>query len=311
MNAVATLNAAGLLAAMATSAALTGLLGVRVADDTSAAVAQETQTTVSDADGHEIPVRPYRRIVSATTIADQVLIELVEPSRVVAVTTYTLTHGARSWRYQGKLGIENARDVETILRLRPDIVFVNAFADVRHVERMREAGLVVFNLGDLRGLQTLLVNIEQIASVVGVRSRGESLAEDFTRRLGNVAADVEEEERERALYAGMYGGRLYGGTTGSSIHDVLTAAGLIDVAAEAGLSGSPGYTREEILVLDPPWIITNEGGEARLCEFFGLESLSACTEGQVRGVSDALMGDPGLRMLRAAEAVHQAVYGAQ
>lgn len=310
MRFVTTLNVVGLATALLVSAALTWSLGVREGVGARARLETERQAAVLDADGRQIPMRPYDRIVSASTIADQVLIELIEPDRIVAVTQYTLAHGRRPWRYEGKQGIENARDVETIIQLRPDLVFVNAFADVRHVERMRDAGLSVFNLGDLRGLETLLANIDQIATVVGVRSRGAALSEDFVRRLEAVDAGVPKEERERALYVGMYAGRLYGGTVGSSVHDVLDAAGLIDVGAKAGFSRSPSYTREQLLGLDPPWIITNEGGEARLCELPGLQLLSACLTGQVRGISDALMGDPGLGILRAAEAVHEAVYGA-
>jgi iron complex transport system substrate-binding protein len=308
MRGVSTLNGLALAAAVAASAALTWSLGVRESQASRAEIEPGSAAFVPDTDGRQVPVRFYDRIVSASTIADQVLLALIEPSRVLAVTNYTLEHGSRPWRYEGKLGIDDARAIETIIELQPDIVFVNAFADVRHVERMKEAGLTVFNLGELRGLETLLSNIEQIAAVLGVRQRGDMLARELERRLAAVAADVPRDAHRRAVYVGMQGDRLFGGTAGTSFHDVLTAAGLIDAAAEAGYTGWPAYTSEQLLELDPPWIITNDRSEEIFCGHPGFERLTACIEGRVRGVDDDVMGDPGLDMLRAAEAVHEAVY---
>ena len=107
---------------------------------------------------------------------------------------------------------------------------------------------------------------------------------------------------------GIFGDRVYGGTIGTSVHDVLTAAGVIDGAELAGYVGSPAYSNEQLLALDPPWIITNEPGEEGLCSLPGLDSLQACSEHRIRKVEGDLMTDPGLGMLRAAEAVFDVMY---
>jgi iron complex transport system substrate-binding protein len=307
MKAVSSLNALLLLLAVASSMVLTWALGVRDRAPSTAAVLQE-QVFVRDFEGVEVPVREYRRIASVSTIADEVLVDIIEPSRLVAVTRYTLESGRRPWRFEGKTGIATSKDVEAIVALEPDIVFVNGFTDVRHLARLRDAGLTVFNLGPMYGLATLLPNIEQISTVVGVRDRGRELAENFERRLGAVAAGLPEDQRREAVYVGIYGDRLYGGTVGTSVADVLRAAGVIDVAARAGYTGSPAYSNEQLLSLDPPWIITNHPGEGGLCSLPGLEALQACVAHQVRSVDAELMSDPGLGMLRAAEAVYDVMY---
>ena len=308
MSGMNTVNALGLAAAITASAMLTGLLGMRAPEVGTVELDPEGRAFVQDATGTWVPVHPYARIVSASTIADQVLVRLIEQSRVLAVSNHTLRHGDEPWRYEGKLGVGTANDIETILQLRPDIVFVNGFADVRHLQRLEEAGVTVFNLGEMRGLDTLRVNIEQIATTLGVPDRGEALARDFERRLAAVGAGVPPGARQRALYVGLHGDRLYGGTAETSFHDVMTAAGLIDMAAEAGYTGWPAYTSEELLALDPPWIITSDRTERAFCRHPGFMALSACKERQVRGIATDLLTDPGLGMLRAAEAVHDAVY---
>lgn len=309
MRRVSMLNAAWLCAAVLTSTWLTWAFSVRVPNDSEMADEAETLPMEAvDADGQVVPTRAYSRVASASTIADQVLIEIVEPSRIIAVSRHSLNGPVDPWRYDGKTGIGRAEDLEMIIQLQPDMVFLNGFVDIRTVQRMKEAGLRVFNLGEMRGLDTLIPNIKQVAAVMGVPERGETLVAEFERRLAAVASDIPEDERVRALYAGIHGDRLYGGTAGTSFHDVLVAAGLVDVAAEAGFRDWPAYTNEQILTLDPPWIITNDKSEEAFCRHPGFHALSACRNDRVRGIPTDLLTDPGLGMLRAAESVHAAVY---
>jgi iron complex transport system substrate-binding protein len=304
MSRVNRVNGLLLAVAMLTAAALTAAVS-RGAPVGSGA---DDVDTIEDATGDRIAVRDYTRIVSTSTIADQVLIEIIEPHRLLAVSGHTL-RTQKSRIYENKIGVEHARDIETIIELRPDIVFINNFIDRRQVQRLKDAGLNVFDMGEMRGLDTLLPNIRQLATVLGVPGRGEALAHDFTTKLGAVSGDVEERDRRRGLYVGIHGDRLYGGTAGTSFHDVLVAGGLIDMGAEAGFNGWPAFTNEQLLSLDPPWIITNPGTERSLCRHPGFQSLSACRTGQIRSIETRLLTDPGLGILEAAEAVHAAVYG--
>jgi iron complex transport system substrate-binding protein len=297
------LNTALLLAAVAAGFVLTTLVQNRVSSEEIAGIA-----SVTDATGTKVAVREYVRIVSTSTIADEVLIEIIDPARLLAVSGHTLrTH--ESQQYTDKIGVERARDIETIIELRPDIVFINNFVDRRHVERLKDAGLNVFDLGAMRGLQTLPDNIRQVATVVGAPERGNRLAERLLTELGAVSADIPETQRRRGLYVGIHGDRLYGGTKGTSFHDVLVAGGVVDVAAEAGFSGWPAFTNEQLLNLNPPWVITNPDTEEALCRHPGLQSLQACKRGQVRSVEPDLLTNPGLGMVGAARAVRAAIYG--
>lgn len=304
MKRVNGINSALLLIAVLTSAVLTAAISRRTPPEEQRAGVR----TVEDTTGELVSVRDYARIVSTSTVADQVLIEIIEAERLLAVSAHTLRSEA-SRPYADKIGVEHARDVETIIELRPDIVFINNFIDRRQVERLKDAGLNVFDLGPMRGLETLLPNIRQLATVLDVPDRGQALADELLRELDAVSADIPEDRRHRGLYVGIHGDRLYGGTAGTSFHDVLTAAGLIDIAAEAGFKGWPAFTNEQLLSLDPPWIITNPGTERSLCRHPGFQSLAACRAGQVRSIETHLLTDPGLGMLQAAEAVHAAVYG--
>ncbi len=300
-------SAHGINAALLGAAVLAGLVLTGVVSKRAPAVSPDART-VTDVTGTAVAVRDYARIVSTSTIADQVLARVIDPRRVLAVSAHTL-RTQPSPAYRHTIGVERARDIETIIELRPDIVFINDFVDRRHVERFKDAGLNVFDLGEMRGMQTLPRNIRQMTTVVGVPDRGAELVERLLRDLADVASDIPKEDRHRGLYVGIHGDRLYGGTAGTSFHDVLVAGGLIDVAAEAGLQSWPAFTNEQLLSLDPPWIVTNPGTEEALCRHPGLQALRACRLGQVRSVDTDLLTDPGLGMVDAAWAVRRAVYG--
>jgi iron complex transport system substrate-binding protein len=296
-------NSLLLFGAVVAGFALTALVS-----STGSGTEERAAKTVTDATGTSVAVREYVRIVSTSTIADQVLVRIIDPSRLLAVSGHTL-RTQDSDVYRGKIGVERARDIETIIELRPDLVFINNFVDRRHVERFKDAGLSLFDLGAMRGLDTLPTNIRQIADVLGLSERGEAIVQQLLEGLAAVSSDISEAERRRGLYVGIHGGRLFGGARGTSFHDVLVAGGLVDVAAEAGFTGWPAYTNEQLISLDPPWIITNPGTERALCRHPGFDALAACRLRQVRGIDTDLLTDPGLGMVDAARAVRVAVYG--
>jgi iron complex transport system substrate-binding protein len=271
--------------------------------------AQQSLAQVEDSVGHAVPVRAYQRIASTSTVADGVLAELIESSRVVAIAEETVNFSRYPWRFEGKVTLLNLSDTEVLLSLRPDLVFVNGFADARAVERVRQAGTEVFDLGAMRGLGTLETNVRDVAAVLGVPERGAALWKRFRRRLGSIAAAVPEEHRHEAMYLGVHGVQMFGGGSGTSFHDVLEAAGLVDRAARAGIEGWPRMDAERVLMLDPPWIVTPEDGVESVCRVPGMADVEACRRGRVVGVDRHLLVDPGLGMLEAAEALHERVYG--
>src|SRR5690606_9088611 len=207
---------------------------------------------------------PRRRIASGSLLADPVLLALAAPPDIVAFSARApLARDAH--RYAGKPSLDPTRRLEQLLELRPDLVLVNSLGDSAWVEQLRAAGVVVFDLGPMWGLQTFLRSVLQIGWLVDRPQAARELAEQFRWRLEAIAAHLGDRSRRGALYLGVYGGDLFGGTRGSSYHDVLTYAGLRDVAAER-FEGWPKYDPEVLLGLDPELIVTQTGMGAALCE---------------------------------------------
>lgn len=265
--------------------------------------------SVVDANGTRIPVRRYSRIVSTSMLSDRILLEIVEPSRVLGYSNHGYEGSIVAYRYGDKPHIDPNADLEALIALRPDLLIANNFVDPGRVRRLTEAGIAIADLGRMGGAASLLEDIRLVGELVDERERGEALAQDFATRFHQVAVDIPASSRPTAIYVGVHGTQIFGGARETSYHDVLEAAGLVDVAA-AHYSGWPAYTSEQILALDPTYIVSPVGQGRAICGLVGLERLRAClAPDHIVEVEPGMMVDPGLTMLDAAEAVRAAVHG--
>jgi iron complex transport system substrate-binding protein len=260
-----------------------------------------------DATGTLIPLFRYRRIASASSLADPLLLALAAPEDVIAFSARA-DDARDAYRYSGKPHVDATHRSEALLTLAPDLVLLNSLGDFAAVQRLREAGLTVFDLGPMHGLQTFLGNVSTLGWLLGRPDSAQEFAEHFQLRLEAVASAVPAAARRQGLYLGIHGSSLYGGTLGSSYHDVLTYAGLDDVAAH-DFTGWPSYDPEQLLSLDPEVIVTQTGMRAVLCQRAEFERLRACgVRGQVIEIEPRLLNDAGLGMLDASELIHRAAY---
>ncbi|HEY5956573.1 MAG TPA: ABC transporter substrate-binding protein [Polyangiaceae bacterium] len=273
-------------------------------------------TFVADATGTPVPVAEYQRIVSGSSIADAILPDLVSTERIVGVSSWYADKNPQAARLSGKRHVSGLYDLERVVSLRPDLVIVSNYsADPGPIERLRERGIPVFDLGSMLGQRTLERNLRDLGRLLKQPVQAEQVAQQFHRRMSQVAAHVPPNSRKRALYVNLYDTQLHGGTLGSSYYDVLTAAGLLDVAAigrregERGSAAWPRYRPEDLLQMDPDVIVTIRGKGKLICAMSGLERLKACrTSGGVLELDEWQLNDPGPGMLGASEVLCDLAY---
>lgn len=264
---------------------------------------------VVDARGICVPVHTYQRIVSLNTISDHILLELVEPDRLVAITEYTATTHEERWRFGKRPTVERADQIELVIALEPDLVVISRFANEAYMERLREAGIQVFDLGEMLGVETTRANIRALGALLEVPERAERIEKEFVRQLWALETSVPADVHVPGMYLSLYGDHFSGGSAGTSYADVLHYGGVLDVAAEKGFSGWPQYGPEELLAIDPPLIVTSEGMGAAIREHSLLRGLRACgSEGRIVEISGTYLGDPGLGIVEAARRLQEAVH---
>lgn len=271
------------------------------------------EAPLRDAVGHTPARKHYQRIASSSSYADELLLALAEPERIVALSGQGHRSQTDTFRYGDRPLISGPGDLERLLSLRVDLLLITHFGGQADLARASEGGIEVFDLGDMRGLATLEDNIMAVAKLLGDPARGERLWHTWSQQLRAIARDIPKAQRKGAIYVAIYANKVYGGTRGTSYHDVLTAAGLRDLAADK-YRDWPQYDPEQLLSLDPPLIVTEGGMSEQLCSHTWLRSLRACTPSQTRRyegifeISRNLMGSAGLGMLDAALELRELVY---
>ena len=255
---------------------------------------------VVDARGVPVPVAPYQRIVSLSTISDHALLGLVEPERLVAVTEFTSRHPV-AWRFGARPTVSSSGELESVLALRPDLVIVTLYADESYLARLRENGVQVFDLGDMRGIETTRASIRALGALLDVRDRATAFLRSYDRELTALDAVVADSELAPGIYLSVYGDTFFGATANTSYADTLRLGGVRDLAAERGLVDWPQYTAEQLLELDPPLIVTLEGMGDVIRNHALLSTLRACgPEGRIVEIDGAFNGDAGLGIVEAA-----------
>lgn len=271
--------------------------------------AEPRVSELTDARHVTVPVADYQRIVSLNTVADHLLLELVEPERLVGVTTYTKDDHPLGWKFSDLPGVAKSKDLETVLNLRPDLVIASKFAAEEFMARLREAGIIVFDLGEMRGVDTTRANIDTLGVLLDQPERARMLRARFDRELQALDLAIPDEAMPKGIYLSAIGESLFGGTTGTSYADLLRYAGVHDLAADHGYREWPRYTPGQLLAMDPPLIITQGGGAATICGHSSLRALTACQPGgRVIEIPGQHHSDPGLGLVDAAAQVQALVH---
>ena len=275
------------------------------------AIGPTANPSLPDATSHPVPLRRYTRIVSTNLVTDRLLLDLAEPDRILAFSRAAAERPQDGYRYSGKPVVDGFGPVEALIALRPDLVLTNSFGTAGRAAKLRSACIEVFDLGELRGVSSLLKAAKTLAQLLGKPERGQDFAHSFAQRMNNVAAALAGRPRKTALFLSIIGNQVQGGTTGTALHDVLTAGGLVDIAA-ALYRDWPAYSAEQLLALEPDLIVTKQGMSAAVCAFPGADFLAACREpDRIIELPAELLDEPGPAMLEAAEAIYRLVYGEQ
>ena len=233
---------------------------------------------------------PPVRIISLTLATDEMLLGMVDPRRLLAVSIFAADPAIsnvadRAAAIPRRLDV----NVETILSLRPDLVFVADWSDAGPVRQLRDAGVPVYLITSGVTISAIEGKIARVALLTSEGSKGREMIEAMQARLADVqrrVAAIPPEKRLRVIDYATWGSAQ---GRGSSWDEMLDRAGLIDGVGSLAADewGQVPLSREKLLQLDPDmlvlpgWVYGNAQGAAA---FFS-----------------QITGDPSLRGLRAVQ----------
>lgn len=281
---------------------LVALLAVAYTAMPVGAPAQGFPLKVTDDTGASVTLasRPDR-IVSLTLATDEMLMDLVDLSRLQAVT-YLAADPAVSNVAARVAPVPHKLDmnVEEVLSLRPDLVLVADWSDAGPVSQLRAAGVPVYLIRSGVTVAGIEQKISRVALLTGEEERGTAVVQRMEARLAAVARAVSDIPAARRLSAIDYATWGSAQGRGSSWDEMLGRAGLVDAAGALAADqwGQVPISREKLLELDPDmlvlpgWVYNNPSGAAefyrRITHDPSLSTLRAVRTGRVYRMPERL-----------------------
>jgi iron complex transport system substrate-binding protein len=196
---------------------------------------------------------PPARVASLNLTADEVLVEILPPARLLAVTSFADEKGTSN--VVGRVPPSVTRlpkaDLERLIALQPDLVVVSEYTDPDFLYLLEKSGLRYHRMEGLKDLPGYRQAILDLGAVVGASERAQALVARYDAVLADLARRLRGVARTRVLYwaSGMTAG------ADTAIGALIESAGARNVGAEIGVAGIAPVGAERAFVADPDVIL--------------------------------------------------------
>lgn len=252
-----------------------------------------------------LPSTP-QRIISLAPAYTEILFALGLGDRVVGVTNFC--NKPEEAKSKEKVGDAFNLNLEKIVSLKPDLVFVTGTSESAYVKDIEKLGYPVF-VSSPATIDDVLSLIEKIGEVTGKSREARRLVDSMRSSLSEITSKVQSSGANRASVFVAIDPDLWTVGPGSFVHDVITRAGALNVVADAAQPYLQ-VSMETLLERSPDAILIAFPKESyHLLESrTGWSSLEAVKNGRVFFIDPDLISRPGPEIVKAVEAVARALY---
>ncbi len=245
-----------------------------------------------------LATRPVR-ILPCNASAVDFLASLVDPARVLALPTTvarfaTFERAPDEW---SKLPEIPDLETETVLSRDPDLILTHAWQDPSAIETIRRAGIPVVKLPETHAYSDLREVILALGRVLDEVERSRKLVLDCDARVGVLRSDRSRVGLSAMTYSNFGTGGWTAGRN-TTVDVVFELAGLTNAATAAGIDGHSRVEIEQLLALDPDFLIVTQPDADRRSDPTLAMLQSDATLGELAAVrQDHIVSLPGRLLL--------------
>jgi iron complex transport system substrate-binding protein len=196
-----------------------------------------------------------QRIVSMNLCTDELLMRIVDPSRIAGITYLSqqavnapLGLGAIS----AKLAVNHGL-AEEVIKLQPDLVLAGSFTTTTSTSLLRHLGYNVVTFDPENTLDDMRANIRKLGALVGEPERAEQVVADFSTRLTALQAQIPP--GEKPVFADI-GVNNYVSGDATLYAEIVNAGGYRTLGQAVGYAGYRNISLEQVLTVRPALIST-------------------------------------------------------
>ncbi|MBO8165691.1 MAG: ABC transporter substrate-binding protein [Kosmotoga sp.] len=267
----------------------------------------------------EIEKQPERVIVAAPAVTG-FLVYLGLEGKIVGVTNWDSFASSHEVE---KIGNLIPLNIEKILSLNPDIVFLTGGFQEPEIPKLEQFGIkaVVINPNTF---EEVFRDISLIAAIFGEEKRGGKLAYEFRNKVLDIAKktfSIPQDKKPKVFYAMVTSDikEIWTCGTGSFLNQAISYAGGVNVAAPyTGNNGWFPVSPEFVLKTQPEIILVPyyyPGGDTeavnKIMNYAPFKGLPAVKEGKVYAIDGNLFAYANPDLIKIIEKLYNLFYGAE
>ena len=200
--------------------------------------------------------KPPERILSATLASDHILSGLINPARLVAVSSYVDYPSLSNIVGFFDKSIDRTQgEIESMLALQPDLVFVASYSNPETVRYLLRSGIAIVRLSEFNSFSDIFNNIRIVANVTDTKALGETMIENLQKRIDFIKIQVKDKKPPRVLYYDLNGYSVGGN---SLMDEAIQLSGGFNVASNVLADGENKISEELAISLQPDVIVINQ-----------------------------------------------------
>ncbi len=198
-------------------------------------------------------------MASLNLTSDELLVEMLPPERLVAVTRWA--DDPEMSNVAGRVPAAAERlpraDLERLIALRPDLVVVSEYTDADFLHLLERSGLRRHRLVGLASPPGIRSAILDLGRAAGAQQAAERLVARMDRVLGELARRLSRASRPRVLYWAD----PHTAGAGTAFGSLIETAGGRNVGRDLGLRGIVPLSGETAFSADPDvWLVARGSG---------------------------------------------------
>ncbi|HHY59287.1 MAG TPA: cobalamin-binding protein [Clostridia bacterium] len=258
--------------------------------------------TFVDSLGREVTVgQQPAKVVSLSPAITEILFAIGAGDKIAGVTDYC--EYPPEALAKPKVGGFEDPNMELIIELDPDLIFVAAGIQEEFVQQFHNLGMAVVVL-DAETVEEVLHNIQLAGLALGQVEEAGELVAQLAARINAVKETVAKAAHQPTVFFEVWDDPLMTAGPGSFIDDLIRLAGGRNIASDAAKRYAE-FSLEVLLERDPEvYLIQDHAHQPEdVMARAGYEGLSAVRNGRVAAVKDDWVTLPGPRIVDGLEAM--------
>jgi iron complex transport system substrate-binding protein len=268
------------------------------------AKAEVAPREITDDLGRRVKIPAHvERAVSLAPNLTEIVFSVGAGDKLIGVTSYC-DYPVEAEKIQ-KIGDTMNPNIENIIALKPQIVFVSTASQIETFTKTLDAQGIVYFVTNPQNLDGIYKSINQMGEIFGSAEKAREVSENLKKRVAEVEAKTQKAQTIKT-FVQIDKESLYTIGKDSFITDLIKRAGGVSVTADL-TSAYPKLSKETAFALNPEAIILSESPDNQ-APSDAFKNSPAVKNGKIYKINADIISRPAPRVVDALEQIARALH---